>query len=163
MQPKTTQLSERPSIVLKRVQSNYICYLSTVQCLFVHLWTRQNQFVLANSRFHPVRLWQKAKLHCMSSMVWLFFYRSSRFIRLCETKCKISVDCQRGDPGFNSQPGRGLNFGRPSFSTLSVESDVKLFFQSLEMISRGLKRTQTVLENSSVVIPVFGAVVRGHV
>ena len=31
------------------------------------------------------------------------------------------------------------------------------------MISRGLKRTQTFLKKSRVVIPVFGAVVRGHV
>ena len=31
------------------------------------------------------------------------------------------------------------------------------------MISRGLKRSQTFLEKSRVVIPVFGAVVRGHV
>ena len=31
------------------------------------------------------------------------------------------------------------------------------------MISRGLKRTQTLLEKSRVVIPVFGAVIRGHV
>ena len=28
-------------------------------------------------------------------------------------------------PGFNPRPGRGLNFGRPSFATPSVDRDVK--------------------------------------
>ena len=45
---------------------------------------------------------------------------------LCEvgTVGKTS-DCQPGDPEFNPWPGRGLNFGRPSFATLSVDRDVK--------------------------------------
>ena len=37
---------------------------------------------------------------------------------------KIS-DCKPEGPRFNSRPGRGLNFGRPSFATLSVDRDVK--------------------------------------
>ena len=37
---------------------------------------------------------------------------------------KIS-DYQPEGPGFNPQPGRGLNFGRPSFATPSVDRDVK--------------------------------------
>ena len=37
---------------------------------------------------------------------------------------KIS-DCQPEGPGFNPRPGRGLNFGRPSFATPSVDRDVK--------------------------------------
>ena len=37
---------------------------------------------------------------------------------------KIS-DCQQEEPGFNPRPGRGLNFGRPSFATPSVDRDVK--------------------------------------
>ena len=45
---------------------------------------------------------------------------------VCEvgTVGKISV-CQPEDPGFNPRPGRGLNFGRPSFATPSVDRDVK--------------------------------------
>ena len=45
---------------------------------------------------------------------------------MCEvsTVGKIS-DCQPEDPGFHSPPGRGLNFGRPSFLTPSVDRDVK--------------------------------------
>ena len=45
----------------------------------------------------------------------------------CEvgTVGKIS-DCQPGGSGFNPHPGRGLNFGQPSFATLSVDRDVKL-------------------------------------
>ena len=41
---------------------------------------------------------------------------------VCEvgTVGKIS-DCQPEGPGFNSRPGRGLNFGRPSFATPSVD------------------------------------------
>ena len=37
---------------------------------------------------------------------------------VCEvgTVSKIS-DCQPEGAGFNSPPGRGLNFGRPSFAT----------------------------------------------
>ena len=37
---------------------------------------------------------------------------------------KIS-DYQPEGPGFIPRPGRGLNFGRPSFSTPSVDRDVK--------------------------------------
>ena len=46
--------------------------------------------------------------------------------RVCEvgTVGKIS-DCQPEGPGFNPRPGRGLNFGRPSFATPSVDRDVK--------------------------------------
>ena len=45
---------------------------------------------------------------------------------LCEVGAvgKIS-DCQPEAPGFNTRPGRGLNFGRPSFATPSVDRDVK--------------------------------------
>ena len=45
---------------------------------------------------------------------------------VCEvsTVGKIS-DCQPEGPGFNPWPGRGLNFGRPSFATPSVDRDVK--------------------------------------
>ena len=45
---------------------------------------------------------------------------------VCEvgTVGKIS-DYQPGGPGFNPRPGRRLNFGRPSFATLSVDRDVK--------------------------------------
>ena len=44
--------------------------------------------------------------------------------------CEVGIvgkicDCQPGGPGFNLRPGRGLNFGRPSFATLSVDRDVK--------------------------------------
>ena len=37
---------------------------------------------------------------------------------------KIS-DYQPEGPGFNPRPGRGLNFGRPSFTTPSVDRDIK--------------------------------------
>ena len=45
---------------------------------------------------------------------------------VCEvgTVGKIS-DYQPEGPGFNPRPGRGLNFGRPSFATPSVDRDVK--------------------------------------
>ena len=46
---------------------------------------------------------------------------------VCEvgTVGKIS-DCQPEGPGLNPPPFRGLNFGRPSFATPSVDRDVKL-------------------------------------
>ena len=46
--------------------------------------------------------------------------------RVCEvgTVGKIS-DYQPEGHGFNPRPGRGLNFGIPSFATPSVDRDVK--------------------------------------
>ena len=51
-------------------------------------------------------------------------------VKLSESVCEVSAvgkisDCQPGGPGFNPRPGRGLNFGRPSFATPSVDRDVK--------------------------------------
>ena len=43
------------------------------------------------------------------------------------TVSKIS-DCLPKGLGFNPRPGRELNFGRPSFTTPSVDRDVKPFF-----------------------------------
>ena len=45
---------------------------------------------------------------------------------VCEvgTVSKIS-DFQPEGPRFKPRPGRGLNFGRPSFATPSVDRDVK--------------------------------------
>ena len=34
-------------------------------------------------------------------------------------------DCQPEGPWFNTQPGRGLNFGLPFLATPSVDRDVK--------------------------------------
>ena len=44
--------------------------------------------------------------------------------------CVVSVvgrisDYQPEGPGFKSRPGRGLKFGRPSFTIPSVDRDVK--------------------------------------
>ena len=44
--------------------------------------------------------------------------------RLAQLIGKIS-DYQSWGPEFNPRPGRGLNFGRPSFATPSVNRDVK--------------------------------------
>ena len=59
---------------------------------------------------------------------------------MCEvgTVGKIS-DYQPEGPGFNPWPGRGLNFGRPSFATLSVDKDVKQLVKSLNILSGDLK------------------------
>ena len=51
---------------------------------------------------------------------------------------KIS-DCQPEGPGFNPWHGRGLNFGRPSFTTPSVDRVVKPLVQSLDVLSGDLK------------------------
>ena len=61
-----------------------------------------------------------------------------------KTRCEVGTvgkisDCQPGGPGFNPRPGRGLNLGRPSFATLSVDRDVKPLVLSLNVLSRGLK------------------------
>ena len=47
-------------------------------------------------------------------------------MNVCEvvTVGKMS-DCQQEGSGFNPWPGQGLNFGRPSFATPSVDRDVK--------------------------------------
>ena len=59
---------------------------------------------------------------------------------VCEvgTVDKIS-DYQPEGPGFNPWPGRGLNFGRPSFATPSVDWDVKPLVKSLAVLSGDLK------------------------
>ena len=56
------------------------------------------------------------------------FHKSFGYKQKCV--CEVSAvgkisDCQPGGPGFNPRPGRGLNFGRPSFATPSVDRDVK--------------------------------------
>ena len=51
------------------------------------------------------------------------FGTGNQFVCEAGTVGKIS-DCQQEGPGFN--PGRGLNFGRPSFATPSMDRDVKL-------------------------------------
>ena len=50
----------------------------------------------------------------------------SIIITVCEvgTVSKTS-DCQPECSRFNPRPGRGLNFGKPSFATPSVDRDVK--------------------------------------
>ena len=53
---------------------------------------------------------------------------------------KIS-DCQPGGPGFNPRPGRGLNFGRRSFTTPSVDRDVKQLVKSIDVLSGDLKES----------------------
>ena len=66
---------------------------------------------------------------------------------------KIS-DCQPEGSRFNPRPGRGLNFGWPSFATPSVDRDVKV----IGLVSRrsigGLQRSHAFLEKSCV-IPVL--------
>ena len=49
----------------------------------------------------------------------------------CDCVCEVGTvgkisDCQPWGPGFNPRPGRGLNFGQPSFATPSMDRDVKL-------------------------------------
>ena len=62
---------------------------------------------------------------------------------VCEVGTVVKIpDCQAEGPGFNSRPGRGLNFGRPSFAT---PSHVKPLVQSRPSIG-GLKRTHTLVD-----------------
>ena len=61
-----------------------------------------------------------------------------------ESVCEVSAvgkisDCQQGGSGFNHRPGRGLNFGRPSFVTPSVDRDVKQLVWPLDVLSGDLK------------------------
>ena len=55
---------------------------------------------------------------------------------VCEVSAvnKIS-DWQQGGPGFNPRPGRGLNFGRPSFATPLVDRGVNPLVWSLGVLS----------------------------
>ena len=61
---------------------------------------------------------------------------------------KIS-DCQPEGSVFIPRPGRGLNFGRPSFSTPSVDRNVNVGLVSQRSIG-GLKRTDTLVGNGPV-------------
>ena len=71
------------------------------------------------------------------------------------TVSKIS-DCQPEGPGFNPRLGRGLNFGCPSFATLSVDRDVTVGLVSRHSIG-GLKRTHTLVDKSRL-MPVLWTV-----
>ena len=68
---------------------------------------------------------------------------------VCEvgTVGKIS-DYQPEGPGFNPWPGRGLNFGRPSFATSSVDSEVLAVGLVFRRFIVGLKRTHTLVDKS---------------
>ena len=81
-----------------------------------------------------------------------------RLICVCEvgTVGKMS-DYQPEGPGFNPRPGRGLNFGRPSFTTPSVDRDVKPLVLSLNVLSGELKRTHTLVDRSRL-MPVLWSV-----
>ena len=71
----------------------------------------------------------------------VFFSVDLCYMCACEvgTVGKIS-DCQPEGPGFNPRPGRGLNFGRPSFATPSVDRDVINRWSSLSTsIVRNIK------------------------
>ena len=61
--------------------------------------------------------------------------------------CKVGTvgkvsDYQPECPGFNPRPGQGLNFGQPSFTTPSVDRDIKPMtseLYSLKVLSGDLK------------------------
>ena len=65
---------------------------------------------------------------------------------MCEVGAvgKIS-DFQPEGLGFNPRPGRGLNFGRPSFAPPSVDRDVKEVGLVSRLFYRGLDRTHTLV------------------
>ena len=74
-----------------------------------------------------MRLLREAVYHANG---WLFLYC------VCDVSAigKVS-DYQPEGPGFNPRPGRGLNFGRPSFVTTSVDRDVKPLDWTFHFIS----------------------------
>ena len=41
--------------------------------------------------------------------------------------------------GFNPRPGRGFNFGQLSFATLSIDRDIELLAESLNILLGNLK------------------------
>ena len=66
------------------------------------------------------------------------FGKFSRPLEECEVSAIGWIsDCQSGGPGFNPRPGRGLNFGRPSFATLPVDRDVNPLVQWISRRSTG--------------------------
>ena len=76
-----------------------------------------------------LRVTGKTKL--LEMMCLLGRYRvhstASVLISVCEVGTVGKMcDCQPEGLGFNFQPGRGLNFGQPSFPTPSRDRDVKL-------------------------------------
>ena len=76
------------------------------------------------------------------------------------TVCKVCTvgkiaECQPEGPGFNPWPGRGLNFGRPSFATPSVDKNVKPLILSLDILSWDLKEPTHISIRVLRVIPVL--------
>ena len=57
---------------------------------------------------------------------------------------------------LNVRPGRGLNFGRPSLATPSVDRDVKPMVWSLDVLSEDLKEPPFV--DKSRLMPVLWTV-----
>ena len=49
----------------------------------------------------------------------------SMYVRGWHSRVGKISDYQQEGPGFNSRPGRVLNFGQPSFAPPSVDRDVK--------------------------------------
>ena len=83
---------------------------------------RANRQSIVNLEMSPAAL-------CFTSEVSFLpsdSFQLSNGVCVCEVSAvgKIS-DCQPEGPGFNPRPGRGLNFGRSSFATPSVDRDVK--------------------------------------
>ena len=60
----------------------------------------------------------------LSLLLWAFKWATLCVRGWYNWLLKIS-DCRLEAPRFNPWPGQGLNFGRPSFATLSVERDIK--------------------------------------
>ena len=69
-----------------------------------------------------------AILHCvlrpLDTMYILIIFLYFGGVREVGTVGKI-FDCQPDGLGFSPRPGRGLNLGRPSFATSSVDRNVK--------------------------------------
>ena len=81
--------------------------------------------------------------------------------RLAQLHGKIS-DSQPEGPGFNPRLGRGLDFGRPSFATPSVDRDVKplIWIVSQRSIG-GLKRAHTLVDKRRL-MPVLWTVTSSY-
>ena len=102
---------------------------------------------------------RNAVLFYKKSKRW-FFPNWNNGICVCEvgTVSKIS-DCQLWGPGFNqARPGQGLNFGRPSFATPSVDRDVKPLVYSLDVLSGDLKEPAHLSGDKRRLMPVLWTV-----
>ena len=107
-------------------------------------------YIEENIRLHFVR----SGVNCIKTVLiamptLITDCRDLHLSRLAQLVRSLTIN-QEGTGSIVGLLDQGLNSGRPSFATPPVDRDVNLLVKFLYMMSRGRKRTQTLLETIRV-------------